>query len=714
MRKIIYSSILKLIAVILCITSIVSGVLIVTEGILEYDKEKTDIYSFESDFSESWYMSYLLGIPEEIVYSVYNQTFGRYESDGDTAPVEVDTDRAGTTAEEVTEEEGASVELETARGTADVEMDMPEAREAFSSNLEGRLSDFYDSEKIHYFVQWNDRVFTNCEAETPEELMQGEFYSYVKRDETGRVARSSSIDTCTYWMEDLSHINDGSTVIISCSVKEEVVTEYKAIWERQEGVVIHAFVRTLICAVVALLLLIYLLCVCGKTAEGEYKNMWIDRIWLEVHVTAMAGAGIGAVALCIFVLEEYVSGHFPYKLIGLAMGTVSALGCLVIITSLLSIIRNIKTRTLMESSVIFQVVRWVLRMIVKMIKWVCGKIKTLWRAIVRLFSKKTGIIFITMLLIYTALIGALGIGTASSAIWLVLGILLFVFACFVVAYRAGDLDEIKKGIGEVRGGNVAYKIPDLKCDDMKTLAVNINDIAKGLDESVSAKVKAERMKTELITNVSHDLKTPITSIISYAELLSQMEDLPEEARDYVSIIARKGDRLKRLTQDLFDISKVQSGNDDVVLEKLDVALLISQALGEHDHEIQGSGLPFCVDVPKELYISADGRKMSRVLSNLIHNILKYAMKNTRVFITAVEKDGDIEIVFKNISAYPLDFDVEEITHRFVRGDESRTTEGNGLGLAIAKSYTEICNGSFEVVADGDMFKAILRFKRLYS
>ena len=184
MRKIIYSSILKLIAVILCITSIVSGVLIVTEGILEYDKEKTDIYSFESDFSESWYMSYLLGIPEEIVYSAYNQTFGRYESDGDTAPVEVDTDRAGTTAEEVTEEEGASVEQETARGTVDVEMDT-EAREAFSSNLEGRLSSFYDSEKIHYFVQCNEQVFTNCGAKIPEDLMQGEFYSYVKRDETG-------------------------------------------------------------------------------------------------------------------------------------------------------------------------------------------------------------------------------------------------------------------------------------------------------------------------------------------------------------------------------------------------------------------------------------------------------------------------------------------------------------------------------------------------
>ena len=219
------------------------------------------------------------------------------------------------------------------------------------------------------------------------------------------------------------------------------------------------------------------------------------------------------------------------------------------------------------------------------------------------------------------------------------------------------------------------------------------------------------MKTELITNVSHDIKTPITSIINYTELLSKVDGLPEEAKDYVAVIAKKSDRLKNLTQDLFDISKVQSGNDEVVLEKLDVALLIGQALAEHDNEIQTSGLQFCVDTPKELFISADGRKMSRVMSNLIGNILKYTMQNTRVFISAADKAGVIEIVLKNISAYPLNFSAEEITGRFVRGDESRTAEGNGLGLAIVKSYTEICNGTFDVVLDGDMFKAILKFRK---
>ncbi len=220
------------------------------------------------------------------------------------------------------------------------------------------------------------------------------------------------------------------------------------------------------------------------------------------------------------------------------------------------------------------------------------------------------------------------------------------------------------------------------------------------------------MKSELITNVSHDLKTPITSIISYAELLAKTEGLSEEAKDYVAVIAKKGERLKKLTQDLFDVSKAHSGNDEAVLERLDASLLIEQSLAEHEREIQSSGFVFCTQVQKELYILADGRKMSRVLGNLIDNVLKYTLKSTRVFITAAEKDGKVEIEFKNVSAFPLDFDAEEITGRFVRGDSSRTLEGNGLGLAIAKSYTELCGGIFEIELDGDMFKAKLIFEKL--
>ena len=683
MRKVVYSSITKLVAVVLFIACIISGVLIAADGVLEYYNQEEEIYLFESDFSESWYISNLLGDPQGIVYNAYRSVFYVHDGLGHQRPIEGD----------ITSEEN---------------------RMALEKYLKERFSEYYNSERVNYYVQWNDLVLTNCGAKSAEELMQGEYYSYLKRDPNGFVERKMPNDRHIYsgnLLEEFWEFDKTSTIIVSCSVNEDTVTEYKAIWELQEGIVINTFTYTIVCAVVALLMLIYLICVCGKTSDGEHKNMWLDNIWLEVHLAAIAAFGIGGVALCFLVIDQYAYGDFPISLIYPILGSVSGLVSLILITSLLSIIRNIKTRRLVETSIILRILRWIVRLTIRILKWVWRITKGFWRAIFGMVSKKTGAILIAMLFVYTAVVGLFGVLTIISPVWLLLGILLFGGACFVVAYRAKDLDEIKKGVSEVRNGNVAYKIPEVRCQDLKALAANINDIAQGLDESVAAKVKAERLKTELITNVSHDLKTPITSIISYTELLSKVEGLPEEAKDYVAVIAKKSDRLNRLTQDLFDISKVQSGNDDVILEKLDVSLLINQALGEHDNEIQNSGLPFCVDTPKELFISADGRKMSRVVSNLINNILKYTMKNTRVFITASEKDGMIVMEFKNISAYPLNFNVEEITQRFVRGDESRTAEGNGLGLAIAKSYTEICNGAFEIVVDGDMFKAILTFRK---
>jgi len=683
MRKIVYSSITKFIAVVIFILGIVGGVLTGADGIMEYCNQEEEIYNFENDFSESWYISNLLGDPENVVYNAYRSVFYEYDGYGLQRPIEED-------------------------------ISSEEIRLKLENNLKERFAEYYNSGKVNYYVQWNDLVLTNCGAKSAEDLMQGEYYSYLKREPGGHIDRQMPNNKHIYrgyLLEEFEQFDQTSTIVIACSVDEDIVAEYKAIWELQEGIVIDTITYTIANAGIALLMLIYLICVCGKTPDGEYKNMWLDNVWLEGHLAAIAAFGVGGVAVCFLVIEQYAYGDFPRNLVYPILGAVSGLVSLVLISSLLSIIRNIKTRRLIETSIILRLVRWCFRTLKKIVRWVWRKNKAFWKAIFRLLSKKTGVILVGMLFGYTAFIGILGILTPESPLPVIIGVLLFGFAAFVVARRSVDLDEVKKGVSEVRNGNVAYKIPELRCEDMKALAANINDIAMGLDKSVSAKVKAERMKTELITNVSHDIKTPITSIINYTELLSKVDGLPEEAKDYVAVIAKKSDRLKNLTQDLFDISKVQSGNDEVVLEKLDVALLIGQALAEHDNEIQSSGLQFCVDTPKELFISADGRKMSRVMSNLIGNILKYTMQNTRVFISAADKAGVIEIVLKNISAYPLNFSAEEITGRFVRGDESRTAEGNGLGLAIVKSYTEICNGTFDVVLDGDMFKAILKFRK---
>ena len=217
-------------------------------------------------------------------------------------------------------------------------------------------------------------------------------------------------------------------------------------------------------------------------------------------------------------------------------------------------------------------------------------------------------------------------------------------------------------------------------------------------------------KNDSITYLAHDLKTPLTSILNYSDLLGKMDLTPEEANDYARIIYQKGLRLKNLTSDLFDISKVQSGAEQIISERLDACTLARQALAEQDKAVQESGLTVKAAIPeRELPIWADGRKLSRVLENLIGNCVKYALKGTRVFLSVAEENGRAIIELKNTANYEMDFAADEITERFVRGDAARSTEGSGLGLAIAKSYTEACGGTFDVSVDGDQFKVRIGF-----
>ena len=240
------------------------------------------------------------------------------------------------------------------------------------------------------------------------------------------------------------------------------------------------------------------------------------------------------------------------------------------------------------------------------------------------------------------------------------------------------------------------------------LADNVNAISEGIRDAVQREVRAERMKAELITNVSHDLKTPLTSIINYADLLAREELKPAFANDYVKIIAQKGEKLKQLTQDLFDISKAQSGNVEVQLENLDIVLLLRQALAEVEDRMREQNLEVIFhEMPEQLFVRGDGRLLSRAIGNLLTNIVKYSMQGTRVYIDLVMRDGKAVITLKNIANYPMNFSEEEIMERFVRGDSARTTEGSGLGLAIAKAYIAACGGTFSIQVDGDLFKAML-------
>ena len=302
--------------------------------------------------------------------------------------------------------------------------------------------------------------------------------------------------------------------------------------------------------------------------------------------------------------------------------------------------------------------------------------------------------------------------TLLAAINPVVAVIMIILGCLFLGARMRDLENIKKGVRELKSGNFSNKVEECRSEDYNAIAKDINEIGEGMSLAVEERIKAERMKTDLITNVSHDLKTPLTSIINYADLLSKETLTPAEANDYVKIIKQKSGRLKQLTEDLFDISKVQSGNENFDIEDIDLCLLISQTLAEMDETIKKTGLIFRVSTPdKEVFVKADGKKASRVFENLIGNCVKYSMKNTRVYVDIKNEKGGVRVEIKNIAGYEMDFDENEISERFVRGDSARSSEGSGLGLAIVKSYIEGFGGSMEIKKDGDLFKVVLRFVR---
>ena len=245
------------------------------------------------------------------------------------------------------------------------------------------------------------------------------------------------------------------------------------------------------------------------------------------------------------------------------------------------------------------------------------------------------------------------------------------------------------------------------------MAKNLNNIKQGFSVAVDKEIKSERMKTELISNVSHDLKTPLTSIITYVDLLKNEDVESDTQKEYIDVIDRKSRRLKILIEDLFEASKATSGNVDLNPENIDVIALFRQTLGELEEKINESNLQFRINAPENKVIcNLDGKRTYRVFENIISNILKYSMENSRVYIDVVENEKSIRFIFKNISSYEMNFDPSEIAERFTRGDKSRSTEGSGLGLSIAKSFVELQGGGLDIVIDGDLFKLTVKFPKV--
>lgn len=277
-----------------------------------------------------------------------------------------------------------------------------------------------------------------------------------------------------------------------------------------------------------------------------------------------------------------------------------------------------------------------------------------------------------------------------------------------------QLYKLQVGSRQLAQGDFTQKIDTRKMFwEFKKHAENLNSVGEGMTRAVNERMKSERFKTELITNVSHDIKTPLTSIINYVDLLEKTEIQDETQKEYLDVLKRQSARLKKLIEDLIEASKASTGNLPVNREDLEADVFLTQIAGEFEEKLATSGLELILNKPEgTVHVSADGRHLWRVVDNLMNNICKYALPNSRVYVNLEETKDEVTMTFRNISRYPLNITSDELMERFVRGDSSRNTEGNGLGLSIAGSLMELMKGKLKLYVDGDLFKVVLEFPKI--
>ena len=326
-------------------------------------------------------------------------------------------------------------------------------------------------------------------------------------------------------------------------------------------------------------------------------------------------------------------------------------------------------------------------------------------------KKKYMLIFTALLLVCAAvLIIPSGYGPAVASVFLLLIVYILFWGSAMDDKTTKEVGILLEHIRTIYAGENLENARQLPKESLfQEASEQLKNIHLAMQKSVEKQVQAERLKIDLITNMSHDLKTPLTSMVGYTDLLKK-EELSDEARDYVEIISLKQEQLKNMIQDVFELSKATSGVEQLNMECLDMRKLLEQTLGDMEDNVKDSGLDIRTKFSENpLPFMGDNNKMYRVVQNLLGNALKYSLAGTRVYLEAGEKNGQVFAEMKNISAYEMDFSPEEITERFVRGDKSRTTEGHGLGLAIASSFVHNMGGTMQISIDGDLFKVLLMF-----
>lgn len=736
LKKYKFSIWFKLLAIILCI----AGMLTLAYGLLQapYFKDALD----NTDFKESSYGKNILQQPIFTIWQTFKFRNEEYIKSGLALSQNEIRDRK------------LNIENSRTRELHDVQngYDTSVKDYQYSSNSDiisdeinknaKNIADLLTKQKLSKLKQVNalyDKLLNNVEADLIKEQLnsyktyierlendKGILYtvvednntllSNIKTDQTieeyfkclplSKKLTKDDIDKYISDGEDMSAVSPNTVVYIGLS-PDRYKAELQAYNERPE----RGLEGIRFCAMgllTFLIGLIYLIYSAGKRPDKDGVHLiFIDRVYLDIALAV----SLGIILLCLIPLSEFYHNwhrtdlNINWNLMYFIFGAIIAIGTFIGITFVTMLAKRVKRHEVIQQIFICRLCKWLIRNFKKVFNTIFDKSPMAIRLVLIFGAYAFAILIFTFLLCMYLIHGN---GKFLGFIGFIGLVGVNIIAIYYLMKTFNIFNNIKKGAERIRAGELNYSIPEQGISELRQLSSTINSMAEGLKSAVSSQVKAERMKAELITNVSHDLKTPLTSIITYVDLLKSEGLNSENAEKYLEIIDSKSQRLKSLTEDLFEAAKASSGNISVNYERINVAALMGQGMGELSDKIRESGLNFKINVPKtDPFVNADGKLLWRVIENLLSNVFKYAQPKSRVYIDITEVDKKVYIVIKNISAYELNISEDELMERFKRGDESRHSEGSGLGLSIVKSLTELQGGSFSINIDGDLFKAIV-------
>ncbi len=524
-------------------------------------------------------------------------------------------------------------------------------------------------EGIVYYASDGEHVFSNSELNQREQFEAYDAYAlfgdYQQKVYPNRVVESAYYDFFTYRVDALNPQTDVMYVAYTDAFLQPKIQEWEANQAKAQKF-LNESIAFLIGFIVSF---IYLMIVIGKTSFTD-KNIHfhvVDKLYNDLNIVI-----VGCLMSMWFVLNVEMFRD-NYLLLTVPI-------FIIVLLLILSLVKHIKNRTIFSHTLIYQM----LKKIVLLVKHVFD-------------SGSMGVKIVLFVIGYPIVV---------VATFFMFPITMGLVAWFALK-KVKSFNRIKEGVELIKNGDLHHRIEVEGKGEFSRLAANINNITDGLKKSVDSEIKSERLKTELITNVSHDIRTPLTSIITFVDLL-KIENDPEKIAEYIDVLDQKSKRLKHLTDDLFEAAKASSGSIPVQVERIDIVSLLTQGIGEMDEKIEASALDVKLAHPTEkVYVKADGKLLWRSIENLFSNIFKYAQPASRVYIDVEDVGNEIHVTFKNISAYELNISADELMERFKRGDESRSSQGSGLGLSIAESLIHIQHGKFFIQVDGDLFKSMI-------